>query len=36
MFTNLKASYFLKRVFSYLDEELKLKIIKYNKSFQRF
>ena len=35
MWKNLETSYFLKRVFSFLDEGLKLKIIKYNKSLQK-
>ena len=34
MLKNIKSSYFLIIVFSYLDEVTKLKIIKYNKFFQ--
>ena len=34
MLKNIKSSYFIKIVFSYLDEGTKLKIIKYNKIFQ--
>jgi len=34
MWKNLKASYFLKTIFSHLNEGLKLKIIRYNKNLQ--
>ena len=34
MLKNIKSSYFIMIVFSYLDERIKLKIIKYNKIFQ--
>ena len=35
MLKNVKSIYILKKLFSYLDEERKLKLIKYNKNFQK-
>ena len=35
MLKNIKSLYFIRIVFSYVDEEKKLKIIKYNKSLQK-
>ena len=34
MLKNVKASYFLRVLFSYMDEKQKLELIKYNKSLQ--
>ena len=34
MLENIKSSFFTNILFSYLNEEIKLKIIKYNKNFQ--
>ena len=34
MLENMKSIYFLKMVFSYLDDKRKLELIKYNKAFQ--
>ena len=34
MLKNIKATYFIKLLFSYVDEKQKLKIVKYNKSLQ--
>ena len=34
MLKNIKLLYIIKTIFSYIDEERKLKIIKYNKNFQ--
>ena len=34
MLKNIKSSYFIKLIFSYLDDECKLKLIRYNKYFQ--
>ena len=34
MLKNVKSSYFLRIIFCYTDEKLKLELIKYNKSFQ--
>ena len=34
MLTNVKASYFMKVIFGYLDEKKKLKVAKYNKSIK--
>ena len=34
MLKNVKASYFLRVLFSYIDEKQKLELIKYNKSLQ--
>ena len=34
MFENVKSSYFIKMLFSYVDDERKLEIIKYNKTLQ--
>ena len=34
MLENIKSSFFTNILFSYLNEEIKLKIIKYNKIFQ--
>ena len=34
MLENIKSLYFIKIVFSYLEEERKLKLIKYNKKAQ--
>ena len=34
MFENIKTSFFIKKIFSFIDERKKLKIIKYNKSLQ--
>ena len=34
MLENIKSSFFTKILFSYLNEEIKLKIIKYNKNLQ--
>ena len=34
MLNNIKSKYILKILFSYIDEERKLKVIKYNKSLQ--
>ena len=36
MLKNVKSSYFLRIIFSFLDERRKLKLIKYNKSLQEF
>ena len=35
MLKNIKSSYFIQIFFSYVNEEQKLKIIKYNKSLQK-
>ena len=35
MLKNIKSIYFIKIIFSYLDEEQKLKLVKYNKIFQK-
>ena len=34
MLKNIKTSYFLRIIFSFIDEKQKLKLIKYNKSLQ--
>ena len=34
MLENIKSSYFIKIIFSYLDEKIKLKLMKYNKCLQ--
>ena len=34
MLKNVKSSYFLRIIFSFIDEKQKLKLIKYNKSLQ--
>ena len=34
MLKNVKSSYFIKIIFSFMDEKQKLKLIKYNKRFQ--
>ena len=34
MIDNIKSSYFIKIIFSFIDEKRKLKLIKYNKKFQ--
>ena len=34
--TNIKSQYFIKNLFSYLTEKMKLKIIKLNKNLQNF
>jgi len=34
MIKNVKTSYFLRIIFSFIDEKQKLKLIKYNKSLQ--
>ena len=34
MLKNIKSLYFIRRIFSYIDEKHKLKLVKYNKSFQ--
>ena len=34
MLENIKSKYFLKLIFSFVDEEQKLKLVKYNKSLQ--
>ena len=31
---NIKSSFFMKIIFSFLDEKIKLKLVKYNKSLQ--
>jgi len=35
MLENVKSSYFIKIIFSFVDERKKLMIVKYNKSFQK-
>ena len=35
MLKDIKSTYFIKLIFSYVDEEQKLKIIKYNKNLQK-
>ena len=35
MLANIKSSYFIKIIFSFLDEKTKLKLIKYNKCLQK-
>ena len=35
MLKNIKSTYIIKRIFQYVDEKSKLKIVKYNKSFQK-
>jgi len=35
MLENIKSSFFIKLLFSYINEETKLKIVKYNKIFQK-
>ena len=35
MLKNLKSVYFIRKIFSYLEEYKKLKLIKYNKSTQK-
>ena len=35
MLKNIKSSYFIEIIFSFIEEGTKLKIIKYNKSFQK-
>ena len=35
MLENIKSIFFIRILFSYVDEKQKLKIIKYNKSFQK-
>ena len=35
MLKNIKSSYFIAIIFSYIDERQKLKIIKYNKNLQK-
>ena len=34
MYENIKSQYFIKFLFDYLEERIKLKLIKYNKSLQ--
>ena len=34
MLENIKPIYFIQRIFSYLDDNVKLRLIKYNKSLQ--
>ena len=34
MLKNIKATYFIKLLFPYIDEKQKLKIVKFNKSLQ--
>jgi len=34
MLKNVKSSYFMRIIFSFIDEKQKLKLIKYNKSLQ--
>ena len=36
MYENIKSQYFMKLLFDYLEEKIKLKLIKYNKSLQNF
>ena len=36
MLKNIKSSYFIKIIFSYLFEKQKLKIVKYSKTWQRY
>ena len=36
MFEKIKSSFFIKIIFSFLDEKTKLKLLKYNKSLQNF
>ena len=36
MLENIKSSFFIKIIFSFLDEKTKLKLLKYNKSLQNF
>ena len=35
MLKNIKSAYFIKRLFLFVDEKQKLKIVKYNKSLQK-
>ena len=35
MLKNIKSSYFIEIIFSFIEEGAKLKLIKYNKSFQK-
>ena len=35
MLKNIKAIYFIQMLFSYVDEEKKLKLVKYNKNLQK-
>ena len=35
MLENIKSSYFIKKLFSYVDEKEKLEVVKYNKSLQK-
>ena len=35
MLENIKSSYLIRSIFSYIDEKRKLKITKYNKNFQK-
>ena len=35
MLKNIKSSYFIKILFSYIRDEIKLKLIQYNKNFQK-
>ena len=35
MLKNIKSRYIIKLIFQYVDEKSKLKIVKYNKSFQK-
>ena len=35
MLKNIKSSYFIQKIFSYIFEEKKLKLVKYNKCFQK-
>ena len=35
MLKNIKSSYYIKILFIYIEEKIKLKIVKYNKSLQK-
>ena len=35
MFQNIKSSYFIKLIFTFVEEVQKLKLVRYNKSIQR-
>ena len=35
MLKNIKASYFIQKIFTFIDEAQKLKLVKYNKSIQK-
>ena len=35
MFQNIKSSYFIKLIYSFVEEVQKLKLVRYNKSIQR-